>query len=639
MQLAEELKRKGNTSFADGDVEGAVTAYLQAIEVITREEKDDSGAFIDGARELLAVLHSNLSNVYLIQGRYDNSWEAAQESTRHDPSFAKAWLRYVHARRLAGYPFEAFVALLRYLRPLLRRQAMSSSSVAEIRVSEVEAPLCRDLGLSDVSSHIELQDYKGGVGIVARKMIKPNDVILVEKRFETSFAEMDLGTQADLTTVKIVTYFAKKIFPEQQTRSEKWMRYNKEFKGCWPRSLEDITSEARGEIAHALRVHFPEMNDKDFEELLSFAVMCRYNCFHSGFFRACALANHSCHANAAMKFCPESETVTLIAVRTIEAGEFVNVKYLSDAHFLMGLGRRRECLRSWLFWCECDRCCSDSKSTATQEQVQCRECQHYTHLPLPSSDTDTGEEDPLTPQEKPCTHCGAIVTWSPESRAAVTRLMLAFGQVSMCAPCQQLTSWLVANLRQIAELHVHPDHWMYRVLLYFFCVPMTSIVNKNFELFSKVGWQESQVELLLRDFGVRRTYADAITSSRTIGGRDGDGEDRGAGGESAMEENMGGGDVLYALSVLWRLISPFYPEYEGWALHRAICQLVLFSHIHPSETLAMSASHVLLLLRRHGKYIGDADASLWLQAYNQHKPTGHRKGLLNAKQLKGAFRP
>lgn len=652
MQLAQKLKEEGNACFCSGDVDGAAVVYRQAIDLLTQtkgnqkeeeeeevererdETKDKLHTMTDDVRGLLAVLYSNLSNVFHVQGRHDDSWRAAEQATFYNPFFPKAWLRYVHNRRLAGYPFEAFVALLRYLRPLLRSPASASTpAILASDITAEEISLCGDLGLSRVLSHIELEEYEGGVGIVARKAIKPDEVILVEKRFDTFLGELDLGAQNDLTTMKMVSYFAHKIFLHQRDLSEEWVHVKKQFKGCWPRRSEDISDHTRSKLTHTLRAQFPDMSDADFEELFAFSLMCRSNCFRNGFFRACALANHSCYANAAMKFNPKDGTVTLIAVRFIDAGEFINVKYISDAQFVMGVGNRREYLYSWIFWCVCDRCRMDNESSATQEQIECRRCGKYTHLPLTNERAELEEKDPLLAREKPCTHCGEIVTWSPESRTVVLQLMESFMSVTTYSTYDQIIAWLLHCLRQIMELRVHPDHWLYRGLFYYFCISMKSILDEAFAQFSSMGCSSPLVRTLLRDVGVRRLY-EKLTC-RAAGPRAGsdDGE------EEEEGEGAGGGDVLYVLRVLWRLISPFYPENEAWAVHRAICHLVLFSHTAESGPAALSDSQALDLLRRHGRWIGGADASLWMHAYNRFRQNTRRNGLLSMKQIKNALQP
>ncbi|KAH8606332.1 SET domain [Trypanosoma vivax] len=601
---------------------------------------------------MLAVLYSNLSNAYLSQREYTSSRECAEKATQCDPTFVKAWLRYVHASRLDGYPFEAFVALLRHLRPLVREQSSLATGAAATKLlveleADVDLPLYKALGLSNVLPHIELESFESGMGIIARKPIKPNDVILVEEKFETSFAELDLNVQCDLTTIKIVTHFAKKAFPLQQQRSAEWLRFRKEFKGCWPRCPGDVPAEMHAEVAEKLRPQLPSMSDEDFEELYLFAMMCRYNCFRSGFFRACALANHSCIANAAMKYNPGEKSMTLIAVRHIAAGEFVNVKYLSDAQFLMGVGKRREYLRSWLFWCACSRCCSDSDGTfgdgAPQEQMQCAHCHRFTHLPFSSIREAAMETDPLIPREAPCLHCGATVSWSTESRQLVEQVTDSFKIAATYTRVDEITEWFTRNVAKVHEVHVHPKHWLYRVLLYFFCVPLTSLINEHFVKFRAVGWHGSHVEALLLQFGLRRLYQNPFTDDY----RDSDQpapvnavHDGGVENADLLQMSAGmecGGDLLYALSILWRLIEPFYPPYEGWALHRAICQLTLFALTNPRESVAMPASEALQILRCHGKFLGSADASLWISAYNQHKPTGKHRGILSNKQIKSAL--
>ncbi|CBH17461.1 hypothetical protein, conserved [Trypanosoma brucei gambiense DAL972] len=646
MQLAEELKQKGNACFASGDVDGAVAAYQHAINCLTNDAipDDRSGEQLDTTSEvgrMLAVLYSNLSNAYLSQHDYTGSWETAEEATRYDPIFVKAWVRYIHARRLDGYPFEAFVALLRRLRPLLRREAATSGGkTSEDVEASLSLPLYEVLGLSGVLPHIELHDFENGIGIVALQPIKPNEVILVEKRFETSFAEVQLNFRKNLTTTRIVSSFAQKVFAHQQRCSEEWKRFKKEFKGCWPRSPEDVPDDVRREISGTLRPELPPMEDRDFEELFLASTMCRYNCFHTGFFRACALANHSCMANAAMKLNSRGDSVTLIAVRPIAAGEFINVKYLSDAQFLMGVGKRREYLRSWLFWCDCSRCLSDRNGSSVSEHVQCGHCYRYTCVPLRGDGAESKEVDPLLSEVVSCSHCGLDCSWSPESCDGVERIIDSLKEATSCPSYYELQKWFLVNVRKVKELRVHPEHWLYRMLLYYFCFVVTPYIDDAFVGYQRVGWGAPNVGMLLLNFGFFSEYSlPSEGDCGTVRCNDpntGNVTNNGSHDTDSIMDGKVLGDTLYILCLLWRLIEPFYPPYEGWAVHRAICYMVLFAHTHPKGEMVLPGSLTLQLLSKHGKYIGRNELSTWVAAYSRHKLPDSQKGILSVRQIKKA---
>lgn len=66
-------------------------------------------------------------------------------------------------------------------------------------------------------------------------------------------------------------------------------------------------------------------------------------------------ANHSCQPNAALH--PGMDGVMrLTALRTIHAGEEVNVSYIGEAELLRNTSRRQELLKRWGFECRCPRC-------------------------------------------------------------------------------------------------------------------------------------------------------------------------------------------------------------------------------------------------------------------------------------------
>ncbi|KAK7195752.1 TPR repeat [Novymonas esmeraldas] len=648
-------KNEGNALFAAGHVTDAIAAYKRGICLI---EADDAAAHQQhppdrwaseavsaSVRALHVLLYSNMSNAYLRLGSYSESWEAAAAATRVDPHAWKPWLRFIEARRRAGYHFDALVHSLRYLRPLLRgerEQRRLTAAEVTATLSAVEEPLCDELGVLRLSPDIELVEYAGGVAMVSRRHFQPADVLFVEHKYtRADFQEAGLSAQSDLTTESIVGYFADRLRPEQAAASQRWQNLKKDFAGAWPRSDEDIDEDTRDTVGAYLRARFPDVAEDELRELLSTALMCRYNCFHSGFFRACALANHSCHANIAMKYSSVEETVRMVAVDPIEPGELMNVKYLSDAHFLLGVGKRRELLRSWLFWCQCDRCLRDTRPTAVSEFVECAACHAFSHSALMGHNPAA---DPTLPTSETCRECGAVMAWSPAQRDLLqNELLTSFTGSTSNFTADALREWMRGQLRQTEGLRLHPEHWVYRTLFYFLAVALTSIVDRV-----AAGLNESRISQVLLDdikllfggCGLQAHYLPRCADARARAGAATE-----LAGVVATDElvctggDRGGGcELLKCAVILWQLLVPFYPMNEMWSVNDAICKLVLLQLVVPTPAASLSPALALQLLQRHGHFIGDASGVKWVHSYSMHRNTFNAKEPLPLAKVKKALK-
>ncbi|KPI88930.1 hypothetical protein ABL78_1975 [Leptomonas seymouri] len=633
------IKNSGNAKFTAGDVAGAIEEYRAGIRQI--EATDSSAAASADIKALHCLLYSNMSNAYLSLNEFHSSWEAAAAATKIDPTAWKPWLRFIEARRHDGFPFDAFVHSLRYLRPLLREEKnckrMSAAEVAAT-LSKVEEPLCDELGILRLSPDIELVEYAGGVAMISRRVFQASDVLFIEKKYSrTDFKEKGLMSQPDLTTESIVGYFAERLRPQQEAMSDSWVAFKKDFTGAWPRSDEEVDADTRETIGSYLRSRFPDVPEAAFRELLSISLMCRYNCFHCGFFRTCALANHSCHANIAMKYNSADETVNMIAVDTIQPGELMNVKYLSDAHFLLGVGKRRELLRSWLFWCQCDRCLQDSEPNAISEFVQCPSCKAYSHSSLLGLNA---AGDPLLQAAEPCRQCGVPIAWTDAQRSLLQdKLMNSFTNSTSLYTIEELAAWMREQLMQTEKLHLHPENWIYRVLLDFLAVGLTGMVD-----LAQLGLSESRISQTTLDavkslfgaFGLQEFYTPRCAAVR---------DDETASGTVSRDElvqtspEQGGGcEALKALVILCQLLSPFYPVNEMWSVHDAICKLVLLHLIYSTPAVTLRPAFALALLQRHGRYVGEAHNAKWIRRYSMHKITFNAKEPLPLTKIKKALK-
>ncbi|TPP44855.1 hypothetical protein CGC20_11665 [Leishmania donovani] len=549
---------------------------------------------------LHVLLYSNMSNAYLSLCDFRESWEMAAAATRLDPHAWKPWMRFIEARRRGGFPFDALVHSLQYLRPLLRaerEQRRMTAAEAIATLDAIEAPLCDELGLLRLSPDIELVEYAGGVALISRRQFQPKDVIFVEHKYtRINFEESEMSTQSDLTTESIVGYFAERLRPEQAD---------------------------------------------DFRELLSTALMCRFNCFHSGFFRTCALANHSCHANIAMKYSSVEETVKMIAVDIIQPGELMNVKYLSDAHFLLGVGKRRELLRSWLFWCQCDRCLRDSQATALSEFVECSACGAFSHSALMGFNPAS---DPLLQAREACCACSADMVWPPEQRDLLQKeLMHTFTSSTSYYTPTELAEWMHTQLEMTERLRLHPEHWIYRALFYFFAVALTAMVDRVSAGLSEPRISQFVVDEMKHLFGacgLQTYYLPRCAAARAKAGAA-----KHMAGVVAVDEvvctssDSGGGcEFLKSLIILWELLVPFYPVNEMWSVNDAICKLVLLHLVYPTPAPSLAPSLALRLLQRHGSYVGDVNAAKWLHSYSVHRTTFNAKEPLPLTKVKKAFK-
>lgn len=656
MDVAESLKDKGNAAFVDGDSAAALDHYRAAIAVLDGGAVDPGTTASQPYKDLKRNLYSNLSNVHLALKEYGESCRTAAKALEIDPWFVKASLRYVKARMLDGYAFDAFVYALRHTRAAVRQQREENAAAAKDAAQalhELETQLSVSLGISKLSSGFELVGFEHGVDMISRKHFSPGDVIFAEEKYKTTFDEASINAISDdaanLSTESIVLRFAEHILAEQQANSKEWQSFKRDFVGAWPRSIEDVSPLALQHVSDFIRPTFPTLDTAAFEELLLVSLICRFNCFYTGFFRTCALANHSCNANIAMKYSPATQTVTMTAVKEIQPGELMNVKYLNDAYFLLGLCKRRQLLQAWLFWCRCPRCVDDNDAaTAVQEFVRCPKCAGYTHYPIPAPLCEWSSADPLVNANPPCPQCGEGVAWDEDK-------LQVFYALPDCqldnASAQEAGAWLTGKLLTAHSLRLHPAHWIHRVLYYLFCLHLDSALQHHFGAIMRArsvsAAREEEVRDVLRAFGLRATYAPFLHPSQAADTaglcNDSSNGERRNGGDNGVTHRpnaaycpagvvadttlvrtsarTNGSDALRAVCILILLIKPFYPEMEMWALHRMICECVLLHMLYqrslrlPEED-QLSQEQAVTLLQEHGPFLGEQAASRWLNCFS-----------------------
>lgn len=697
LKEAEQLKGKGNEYFERGDISSAISAYSQALALtealcngvrtandsivaeVAREplETGDTqvpppSVVLTAACSLRCVLFSNLSNLFLHQKDFTRSWETAGAAIKLDPLAIKPWLRYVEARRQAGFPFDAFVTQLQFVRPLIRKyleEGNLSATEASSLLLRVETPLFRDLGLTAVHDGLELIKHLNGIALITRQPLKANEVLFIERKFFTPFEDENeweeneqtsennspLSSKQERSTLIKVCRYAKRLRPHQQRLSDEWMLFQAQMRGAWPRNLrQDITHEMMNEIFPVMRSEYPDLEEKELLDLMHTALICRFNGFQDGFFRTCALANHSCFANAAMKYRPDIHSEVMQTVRDIQANELINVKYLSDAHFLMGVGKRREYLHSWLFWCQCSRCLEDQQEDAEAEKVACPSCGAYVVHPFtPNSQEE--DEKLLEICAKPCAFCGTpLDNWGEMHSPVLHRLLVNMTQSTQLGSDAALGKWLHEGLEIIILLKVHPCHWLYRVMFYFYCSSVARRVLPSVFGQLKKGDRQPGVALaLFQPYGVQDMYVKQVlatyASSAAAKGEKANASVNSNSTRSTLlttpvlkslcEE---GSDILNALIIFWHHVCSFYPPKELWAVHKAICQLVLLHLIYqdPKSTKnIVTVRYGLEILQRHGKYLEVEDGVELMHFFSENKSFAvDPKALPAVSKLKKVFK-
>ena len=503
----------------------------------------------------------------------------------------------------------------------------------------------------------------GGLSTYATVPITADSVIFSEKQFTHAKLSASAPPNA-LTTESLVLFFSDQLMaavrsPQREEGKLLWATIASAMRGSWPRRLGEIGAELSEKFTEELRRHHRKDIADGFiidesssssssaatpasdaaaasnsspltttssstfrvtlAELAHMAVACRYNCFHSGFFRACALANHSCSPNAAMKYVPAQQKVVMVAVRDIAVGEAITVKYLPDMEYILGVSRRRELLyRSWLFWCDCRRCDDDlfDAEGSRHEWVRCPSCnptgsldrangappnpKGYAHLPLPAVDMD--EKDPSIANESPCFSCGAMVSISRDDTVAL--LSTVEGLLSTIqTPHMSLSIACEALLRawRVAASTVHEDHWTHRSQLYCFCLALGEPIRNTFGYIasSPPGMVRPETSLdLLVAFGLAEGRPNPLTV-----------------------EAAPGGDLLVGLVELWRRIEPFYPPSQAYHLHMMVSQLICLNLMLPERLMARRGAQgaryldpevAAAMLARHAPFIGQQDRTgLW----------------------------
>lgn len=94
--------------------------------------------------------------------------------------------------------------------------------------------------------------------------------------------------------------------------------------------------------------------------------------FLFGLFGALAMAEHSCQPNARAEWDEQEQSMNLVAVRAIKAGDRVSRSYLDIGALLSEVSRRQESLmRDWNFKCECERCLRELLEPLPQPPLSC----------------------------------------------------------------------------------------------------------------------------------------------------------------------------------------------------------------------------------------------------------------------------
>jgi hypothetical protein len=595
---AEAFKALGNERFMQGDVRSAIAAYRSGIECANLAIAASSEVGISTtAAALRAVLCSNCSHALSESGAYDDAVEVAREGVTSDPTMKKGWLRLVRALHLSRNTFEAFVTLHAHLAPGLSLKELGALC------GPLSDAVADGVGVSGLHTAFQLAaDESGGVSTVASGVVREGQVLFVERRWDhphlaaSATANVDNDAHLMHFTQQLIALLAasKDGGASDSHSAQAWNEVNRALAGSWPRRLEDVPPQQQAVAAAVVlkvlssgssRIKADTFTAREMSSIAHLALICRYSCFHSGFFRACALLNHSCHPNAAMKFVQRDQSVHMLVVSNIKPGDAITVKYLTDADYLEGVGRRRELLwNSWLFWCTCQRCMLDDLPTATCEHRRCSSgtCTQYVHCPTPGAESSVGCVG--AGPERKCDACGTVAQWTTEERDCIYRARTKAAQLE--GDISSISAQVAQLQCDVAPL-VHSDHWIHRVILYYYGVNATQVIGHWFQgLLSESLAMSAVAPLAFKNFSV--SVGDAMTGE-------------------------GSGGLLAALLDLWRRIVPFYPWNEGWALHCAIVRLLVINLCCPSHPNVLPEDAVVERLGVHAPFIGKQEQSSCLK--------------------------
>ena len=459
------------------------------------------------------------------------------------------------------------------------------------------------------------------VGCVATRQLHTGDVIFVESEMKFNATNLSLdGVSPDLllTSEQLIRHFtralcsmaAKQSSAQNDSSSSSssvvtLTHVMKALNGAWPRHASDLS----GPLSCKLRAVVDEVIDTDFpdlvpsterntggpssqcsggpitslpalrDEIFDLAVKCRYNYFFAGVFRTCALINHGCRPNAAMKCRPQQPpssssssgganasgyNVSLEICRDVSPGDTLSVKYLSDFDFLNGLTCRRERMfGAWQFVCRCERCSAEAQPSCKTEWVRCWACEAdtprnapisttrlgFVHAPLPSGNVEyvvaVAAEGASASPASCCNACGrSFCGWRSDDETTfatlaltVKQLLLAQQRAASAVPNATSPLTVIASSAQVAvervylavnslrrSLHplVHTDNSAFNGPLYAFCVtvqPHIRIAWLHLKSLTTATGEEgraSAVHLLVRSLCLGDPATAAVVDKKVV---------------------------------------------------------------------------------------------------------------------------
>ena len=553
IKKGESLKAEGNTFYGDGKKDEALAKYTESQNVLEKALKGDcaQGDLKTQCSELLASVYNNAAQIYFEQENFEASGDASRRAAVLWPSWPKAHFRFARALINDGFKFEAFLTMFGPLKSLFL--SMPKNKVAEFKdvrtgIDALEGPLLLDLGLKDVDTNLIIEPYEGGVETRVTMDRSAGKILFIEREMPAFDDTMKLPPLETATTESLVEFFANELGQMIEKSPQGWDKVRRQMRGSWPRRFEEVPQKMLDKFQAKINDQWSDLSDTQRKELLLLALQCRYNRFYSGFFRVCALINHSCSPNAAMKYNPASKEVGLLVVSTVKRGEALTVKYLDDFEYFAGVGQRRQLLHfSWLFWCNCSRCATELDPSCTAEHIKCstQGCNSYVYCPGPRSrvggDPEALPQDPALADETKfkCAACGNVRRWSEDERQIIYQIQDEIPKY-LNTTFDQLIRF-VQSAQSRARSLVHNDHWIYRQLLNVFCLGASGYVQRIF---------------------------DAVVAPP-------DGLTAMVGEPLHIEgEEPPGGFTMFLFMDIWRRIKSFYPDSQGWLIHATVLRCV-----------------------------------------------------------------
>eukprot|EP01084_Bolivina_argentea_P038896 71904_1 len=184
-----------------------------------------------------------------------------------------------------------------------------------------------------------------GYGLIASKKIKKNAIIFSEKAlFSLNIKTSDDPIDKWFDAYNKSSPKTKELIQLLYSKNESWIKYCSELICLF----DSVRPKFKG---------FYSIHDRIITNV--YRKMAPNGKMYDVIFNTISRINHSCEANVKLKL-RDVNGCDVVAVRDIQKGEEITSSYLCEEELKMDvIQRRMKLLEEYVFYCECNRCCSE----------------------------------------------------------------------------------------------------------------------------------------------------------------------------------------------------------------------------------------------------------------------------------------